>query len=483
MSDELRQCFQSESNTEDNTTFRPNYAACVTSNTMNTDDNGVFQQTKEPDMSQTWLFNVPKGDKDYLNYRPTNLPPGLPMPNADYAYRSQIKQERHESTAVTEKRGNKHYLDSFPDLGNDFPSQSETTNPFLHSHYEDNGHNSAKPIGNEQYASQDPNQLVTAFQSFMASKYDSSFHGTSADIYRETQSRHNEDWMEENWKFTSPSMPTQITPVVQAQKEMMGVHMERNGVMRNKMVNCDNIQDLHGFSPPNSEHFQQPKMLSGSVSINNHYQTKMTMQKKNSLLPFSLKNNQCLNQQDHIQSKIKSQMPKEKKRVSGIHGENLYSSHITNCSTKAGERNQQNLDHFGIMQSQRLGGENSRVGAKNGQQFMSCVYPANDPKKHLSMTSNYHPRSTLSYGSPALSESMGNMSTNEFTTFKAVVNDLMTQRGDPTYHGVNSAMTTSVVMDDVPVVQLYFYLDECCDQLRCLEKERKKVSFSNKVVH
>lgn len=472
---DLRQCFQSESKTQHITTFRPNCASSVTANTVNTDKD-VFQQPKEPAMSQQWLFNIPTGDKDYVNYRPTKLPPGLPIPHTDNTYQSPIQQDRHDNTTINEKRGNKNY--SFPDLSNVFSPRSETNNPFLHSHYEDNTPNSVKPISNEQYDSQDPNQLVTGFQSFMASEYDASFLGNFADVYRETQGRHNEDWIEEHWKFSSPSMATHITPAVQTQKEVMRPQIERNGVMRNEMVNCDGIQDLHGFSTQNTEHFQQPKMFSGSVSLPNHYQTKMTMQKKNNLLPFNLKNNQCLNQRDQMQSKIKSQMQKEK-RTSGILGENLYTSHITNCSTKVGD-NQQNLDHFGIMQSQMFGGENGRPSAKNGQQFMSCVYPVNDPKRHLNMNSNYHSRSTLPYENPAPSVSMGNMmSANEFTTFKTAVNDMMTPRGDPTYRGLNSAMTTSVLMDDIPMVQFYLYLDECCDQLRCLEKERKKVGFKS----
>lgn len=426
-------------------------------------------------MSQQWIFNIPKTDKEY---RPTKLPPGLPMPNTNNAYQSQMQKERHDSTTVKEKRGNKNYLDSFLDLSNVFNPQSEATTPYFHSHSEDNIYNSVKPISKEQYDSQDPSQLVTGFQTFMTSEHDVSFHGNFVDVYRETQSRHNEDWMGEHWKYTSPSMPTHITPAVQTTKEQVGVQMERNGVMRNEMVNCEGIQNLHGFSTQNTEPFQQPKMFSGSVSLANHYQTKMTVQKKNNLLPFDLKNNQCLTQEDHIQSKIKSQMQKEKKRMSGIHGENLYTSHITNCSTKGREKNQQNRDHFEIMQAQRFGGENGRGSAKSGQQSVSCVYPVNDPKRHLSMnSSNYHSRSTLSYGNPDPSVLMGNMmSANEFIALKAVVNDLMTQRGDPTYHGLNSAMT-SVMMDDVPVVQLYLYLDECCDQLRCLEKERKKVCF------
>ena len=470
MDDELHQGFQSPSKTQHITAFHPNPASPVTSNAANTDD---IQQAKEPVISQQWIFNVPKVDKDFLPYRPTKLPPGLSVPNTDNAYQSYIQKE---STTVNEKRGNQNYLDSFPDLSNVFNPQSEASTPYFHPNSEANIYDNVKPISNQQYDSQDLSQLVTGFQSLMASEHDVSFHGNFADVYRETQSKHDEGWRGEHRKFTRPSMPTPFSPAVQTAKEQVGVQMERNGLMRNEMVNCEDIQNLHGFTTQSTEPFQQPKIFSGSVSLANH-QTKMTMQEKSNLLPFNLKNNQCLNQQEHIQSKIKSQMQKEKKKTFSILGENLYTSHISKCSTKGQEKNQQNLEHFEIMQSPRFGGENGRGSAKGGQQPI-CVYPVNDPKTHWSMNSpNYHSRSTLSYGNPDPSVCMGNMmSADEFTTLKAFVNNLMTQRGDPTYHGLNAAMT-SITMDDVPLVQLYLYLDECCEQLRCLEKERKKVCF------
>lgn len=478
MSDELKQGFQSTSKTQHITAFRPNYASSMTSNEADADNKDVFQQPKEPVMSQRWIFSVPKSAESYSTSRPTKLPPGLPVPSANNAYQSQMQKERHDNTTVNEKRGNKNYSDSFLDLSNAFNRQSEATAPYFCSHFKENIYNSVNPVSKDQYDSQDPSQLVTGFQSFMAGERDVSFHGNFADIYRKTQSRDDEDRMVEPWKFTSPSTPTHITPAVKTTKEQMGVQMETNGAMWNEMVNCEGIQSLHGLNTQNMEPFQQPKMFSGSVSLANHCQTKMTMQKKNNLLPLNLKNNQCFNQQEHIQSRIKSQMQKEKKRISGIHGENLCTSHIGNCSTKGREKNRQNLDHFEIMQSRRFGGEKGRGSAKSGQQSVSCVYPVDDPKRHWSMnSSNYHSRSTLSYGNPDPGVSMGNVvSANEFITLKAVVNDLMSQRGDLTPYGLNSAMAAAMT-DDVPVVQLYLYLDECCHQLKCLEKERKKVCF------
>lgn len=453
MSDELQQGFQLPSKTQQIT---------------------AFQQPKEPVMSQQWILNIPKSDENYLTNRPPKLPPGLPVPNTSNVYQSQIQKERHDTTTVHERRGNKNYLDSFLDLSHVFNPQSEATTSYFHSHSEDNIYNGAKPISNEQYDSQDPSQLLAGFQSFMAREHEVSFHGNFADVYRETQSRHDEERMGEHWKFTSPSMPTHLTPAVQTTKERLGVQMERNGVMRNEMVHCEGIQSLHGFSGPNTEPFQQPKMFSGSVGPANHYQTKATMQKQDNLLPFNLKNKQCLNQQEHIQGKSKSQLQKETRRMSGIRGENLYASHTTNCGPRGREQSQQILDHFEIMQSQRFGGDNGWASAVDAQQPTACVYPVNDPNRHWSVnSSNYHSRSTLSPGNPDPSVSMGNMmSAHEFTAVNAVGNDLMSHRGDPTCPGRDSAVA------DVAVVQLYHYFDDCCHQLKCLEKERKQVCFS-----
>lgn len=471
MSDELQQGFQLPSKTQQLTAFHPNFASSVMSNAAITDDKDVFQQPKEPVMSQQWILNIPKTDKDYLINCPPKPPPGLPVPNTSNVYQSQMQKERHETTTVNEKRGNKNYLDSFLDLSHVFNPPSEATTPYFHSHSKDSIYNGAKPISNEQYDSQDPSQLLAGFQSFMAREHEVSFHGKFADVYRETQSRHDEERMGEHWKFTSPSMPTHFTPAVQTTKEWLGVQMERNGVMRNEMVHCEGIQNLHGLSGPNTEPFQQPKMFSGSLSLANHYQTKTTMQKQNNLLPFSLKNKQCLNQQEHIQGKIKSQLQKETTRMSGIRGENLYASHIANCGPRGRDQSQQILDHFEIMQSQRFGGEKGRASAVDAQQPTFCVHPVNDPNRHWSVnSSNYHSRSTLSHGNPDPSVLMGNMmSAHEFTAVNAVGNELMSHRGDPTCPGRNSAV------GDVPVVQLY--LDDCCHQLKCLEKERKQVCF------
>lgn len=469
MCDELKQGFQSTSKPQHVAAFRPDCASPTTSNEADAD---VFRQPKEPVLSQQWIFSVPKADQNYSAPRPAKFPPGLPVPSTNNAHQPQMQKGRHDNTTVNEKRGNKIDLDGFLDLSNAFNPQSEATTPYFYSHPKENTYNGVNPVSKDPYDSLDPSQLVTGFQSFVTGERDVSFHGNSW----ETQSRHDGEVMGEPWKCTSLSAPTHMAPAVRTTKERMGVQMERNGVMRNEMVNCEGIQSLHGLIPQNMEPFQQPNMFSGSVSLANHCPPKMTTQKKNNFLPFNLNNNPCFSQQEHIQSKIKSQMQKEKKRMPGIHGEHLYTSHASNCSTKGREMDRHNRERFEIMQPQRFGGD--RGSAKSAEQLASCVYPVDDPMRHWSMNSSiYHSRPTLFCGNPDPSVSVGNvMSANEFATLKAVVNDPRSQGGDVTFHGLNSAMA-SAVRDDVPAVQLYLYLEECCHQMKCLEKERKKVCF------
>lgn len=500
--EELLQYFQSEAKTQHNPTFPPNYVSCEAfsrahGQSMDKDVKEFCQQSNDHTTSQKWPFNLPKGGTDSYTPCPQKLPPGLPMPNIGNTYPSQIQQNKYDNTSADENRGNSQHLNNFPDLSDVFRPQSEMTSPCFHPYYEDHYiQNSTKPTSNEQFVPQDINQLVSSFQSFMAGEHDGFYHGDFPNMHRETAAMHHEEGMVEQWKITSPAMSTQSTPAMQTHKEMVGelgtVQMERNGVVRNKNVKCDAFQDLPGFSPTNTEYFQQPKLFSGSCSLPNQYQSNMTMHRKNTSLPINMRTNQYLKhhlQQGQIQSKIKPQMQKENKRMhmSGFLGEGFSPRHVTNCNMRGGDKKQplsQNFDQFGSMLSQRFDGENGMVNVKNTQQPTPLMYPVNDPRRHSSMnSSNFSSRSTLPYGSCVPGMDMGDMmSANEFAAFSSFVSDTMTRRGESTHHGITSAMATSMVMNEGPMIQLYFYLDKCCDQWRCLEKERKRVCFQNLIL-
>ncbi|XP_044036085.1 meiosis-specific coiled-coil domain-containing protein MEIOC [Siniperca chuatsi] len=493
--EELIQYFQSEAKTQHNPTFPPNYVSCealskVQGLSVDKDVEECSQQSNGLATNQQWLFNLPNRDRDSYTLRPQKLPPGLPMPNIGNTYLSQIQQSKYDNMSADRDRGNSQPVNNFPDLSDVFRPQIEMNSPCFHPYYEDHYiQSSTKPISNEQYVPQDINQLVSSFQSFMAGEHDSLCRGDFPNMHRQTVGMHHEDSMVEQWKITSPAMSTQSSPAMWTQKQLVGefgtVQMERNGGVRKQTFKRDAFQDQPGFSPQNTEYLKQPKPFSASLKLPNQYQSKMTMHRENTSLPINMSMNQYSKhhiQQGQIQSKIKSQMQKEKMRMhmSGCLGEGFSTRPLTNTNMRVGDKKQvlsQNpyFDHLGSMRSQRFDGETTMVSAGITQQLMPLLYPVNDHRRHSSVpinSSNFSSRSTLPYGSGVPGMDVGDvMSANECAAFS----DMMTRRGENTYHGMSSAMTSSMGMNQGgPVIQLYFYLDECYEQWRCLEKERKR---------
>lgn len=384
-------------------------------------------------------------------------------------------------------RGNDQPVNSFTELSDSFRPQNGMNVSSFDDFYEDQyAQSNVNSICKENYLPENVNQLVSRFQLFMPREHDSICHEEFPNMHKQEQGP------AEQWNIRGPAVSAQSSPAVQTQKQQLledlgSVQRGRIREVRKNQFKLDAFQELHNFNSQNTEYFQKPQELPSHLNLTNHHQNKMAMQREN----FNLRMNQYIKhqmiQQSQMQAKVKSQLERENKmQMSGFLGEGNRRRQQPNAymMDRAKHPTEQNpyFDFQGNMQYQRLNGENTVVCAGNPQQFTPRRYPVSDLRKYSSTTtnSNFNSRSSLVCGNgvPGMNKS-GMMSAKEPAAFTSVTSDMTTYRGKNPSHGRLSAMTASLTMNQGgPVMQLYFYLDECQEQWRFLEKDRNKVRFN-----
>ena len=136
--------------------------------------------------------------------------------------------------------------------------------------------------------------------------------------------------------------------------------------------------------------------------------------------------------------------------------------------------------------SQRFGVGNSTADTGKQPQFLPLTYPVSDPRSSsfqmgVNSNSNLSFRPSQSYGSgPSCRDLWDRRPEGEFTASKPNIAVQMAQSaGGSMYPDMASAKSPPQITKNRggPMSQLHYYLEECCNELACLEKERKKVQI------
>lgn len=489
LKEELLQYFQPEPKTFNNPSFIPNHLPHETfskaqQQTADKEVNELSQLSNGLAGGQQWSFNLPNGSS--YSIRPQKLPPGLPLFNKLTADVSQIQQYKHSMPSYN-SRGNDTPSKNVPVLNDIFRPQKDANTSCLDDLYEDQYNpTSVNPFFNERCVPEEMNQLVSSFRSFMPSDHGSSC-GDPQSKYKPAVDMLKEGLGQQCRKFNYPAVSAQNFPAAQTQKEpfnpMELMQNGRIGETRRQNFQLGDLQDLPEFSSERMEYFQKPKPFSAHLSFSNQH--KMVMHADN----HNLNMNQYSRHYSRLnQKKFKPQMEKENKivQMSGFTGEGFARRQQTNTHMAEGDKHRFSqspyFDFQGNTLSQRRDGENITISAGNLQQFPPLPCSLNDLRRYssMAMNSNLSSRSILPCENRGPHRDMNGMaSTNEAPALGSFTGEMNNHRGESTYHGVASTLTASLIMNqEGPAFQLHFYLDDCFEQLRSLEKERKKVGFS-----
>ncbi|CAJ1076166.1 uncharacterized protein moto [Xyrichtys novacula] len=485
--EELPEYFQSGMKTKQNHNFPLSYelseALSKTQGSIRKDFEQFLQQPNDTFANEHWRFNLPNGVRDSYTQRSQKLPPGQPVFNSRSTSLAQKQHDKDGEIGLPK--------DSFPDLSDISRSETKMSDRCFNQYYDDHfNQSSAKPLSNEQYSHQEISQLVNSLQTFVAGEHDYLRRGDLPNMHRQTVAMHNDESMVEQCKsrasassLSTYGLQTQRQPGCKCGTEQV----ERNEGENNQIFNYHAFQDPPGVSPQNTSYFEQPNPIFAFLNGHNHYQSKATMHKQNASNPIGSMDQFAKQHAKNVWTQVKNRpsIQEEKKRtlISGLSAGGVQARHPTITDMPGGDEKQclpQNLYfdptwNMRNVQFQRTDEDNNTAHAANAQQIM-C--PMNDNRKMSTATfnsSNFSSRVMQPYGGAAPGTDFGDlMSARESAAFNSVARGMVTCRGTIIYGGNASAMTTTVVKNQGHAMQRKFYLGECYEQWKCLEKEREK---------
>ncbi|KAF7225739.1 uncharacterized protein moto isoform X1 [Nothobranchius furzeri] len=485
LNEELLQYLQWEAKTPNNSSFPSNHLSHkafsnVQLQSVLKNGDGLSQQSSGLGGNKQ-CFSLPNGDNYSLHSQ--KPPPGLPLPQTHNTKPSHMHQMTDINMSPCNDRRNNQPLNNFPELSSIFHHQNEINNSCFDAHHGDHyTQSSVNSFWNENCVPEDPNQLVSSFQSFIPSEHNGTCHDDFPNIHKQTVGLHK-DGLPEQWKTSSPAMSMLSFPAMQSLKQLFGDvgSVQRGRAEEARKQNHHACRGPLDFSPQHVEYFQKSKALSAHFNFPNQHQNGRSIPNETSNLRVNHFAKQV--QPSHIQKNMNSQMErgKTKMQMSGFHGDGFSVRQQGNI-TEGRIQPLSPYPHFnlqGNMQSARPDREKNTSGAGHAPHFIPLMYPVNDPRRcsGIPMSSNFISRSTVPYGNGVSGMNVNEMMpTNEAAAFSSSVSNTKAHRAGNTF-GMAPALASSLMSQGGPAVQLYVSLDDCYEQWRCLEKGRKKMEI------
>lgn len=131
------QYFQSEAETQYNSTFIPNHVSGESYSRAQGGSVGADKFPEHPNglaTNQPWLINLRNGDRDSFHIHPQKLPPGLPIPIRGNTSLSQIQLSKRDMSADKD-RAHSQSTNNFPEISDVLRPQSHLNSTFTASEH------------------------------------------------------------------------------------------------------------------------------------------------------------------------------------------------------------------------------------------------------------------------------------------------------------------------------------------------------------